>query len=364
MPRLDSLPIPIQTIYADLVDRAWSGDFAELMAAGGSPYTRDVNGRLYWYWRPPGTTASRPSARYLGPDSPDMRRRIQTQRDLAALKKDRASLVRALRSAHMPSPDRLSGSVLAALAAAGAFRLRAVLIGSLAFQCYPPLLGVRLPAALARTGDLDIGQFHAVAIAVDDALDADLLSVLRSVDSRFEAVQSALDSRRPIRYALRVGSQEIFSVDVLCPLRGPIRESITTLKALRGNAQVIKFLDFLLYREVNAVVLHGPGVPVNVPAPERYALHKLIVSQMRLDTQASQAKANKDRQQADALIRILASDRPDELAAAWTELRRRGPSWRLKAQRAVAQLPPDTREIMERLTTADGDQTSRQDRRD
>lgn len=210
MPRFDSLPVPIQTMYAELVDRAWSGDFAELMAAGGSPYTRDVDGRLYWYWRPPTTAAPRPSPRYLGPDSPDMQRRIQTQRDLAALKKERASLVRALRSAHMPAPDRLSGSVLAALAAAGAFWLRAALIGSLAFQCYPPLLGIRLPAALVRTGDLDIGQFHAVAIAVDDALDTDLLSVLRTVDSRFEAVPSALDSRRPMRYALRVGTQEVF----------------------------------------------------------------------------------------------------------------------------------------------------------
>lgn len=53
MPRIDSLPVPIQTLYAELVDRAWAGDFAEMMAAGGTPYTREVNGRLYWYWRTP-----------------------------------------------------------------------------------------------------------------------------------------------------------------------------------------------------------------------------------------------------------------------------------------------------------------------
>ena len=351
MARIDNLPVPIQTLYAELVERAWTGDFAELMAAGGSAYTREVNGRLYWYWRPSTIGGTRPSPRYLGPDSADMRTRIEQRRDLVTIKRERTALVRALRSAGMPTPDRQSGAVLAALAEAGAFRLRAVLVGSVAFQCYLPLLGIRLPAALSRTGDLDIGQFHSVAIAVDDQLDADLLSVLKSVDDRFEAIPSATDTRKAMRYAIRVGSQEIFSVDVLCPLRGPVREAVTTLKALRGNAQVLKFLDFLLYHEVNAVALYGPGVPVNIPAPERYALHKLIVSQMRVDVPQSQAKAKKDLQQADALIRVLAADRPGELEDAWAELRERGPSWRTKANRAIAQLPPETRTIMHDLAS-------------
>jgi hypothetical protein len=352
MSPIETLPVPIQTLYAELVDRAWQGDFAELMAAGGSAYTREVGGRLYWYWRPPTESGARPSPRYHRQDSPALRERIQVQRDLASLKRERMNLVRALRSAGMPTPDRRSGTILAALAAAGAFRLRAVLIGSVAFQCYPPLLGIRLPASLTRTGDLDIGQFHSIAVAVEDELNTDLLSVLRSVDPRFEPVPSAMDARKVMRYAIRVGSQELFSVDLLCPLRGPIRESITTLKALRGNAQVLKFLDFLLYHEINAVVLHGPGVPVNLPAPERYALHKLLVSQMRVDTPQSQAKAGKDLQQADALIRVLASDRGPELEEAWRELRERGPSWRVKADRAVARLSDDTRAIMARLSEA------------
>lgn len=36
--------------------------------------------------------------------------------------------------------------------------------------------------ALVGTGALNIGPFHAVAIAVDDALDTDLSSVLRAAD--------------------------------------------------------------------------------------------------------------------------------------------------------------------------------------
>ena len=353
MPQINTLPAPIQTMYAELVDRAWSSDMAEFMAAGGSPVAYEVKGRRYWYWMPPTDRAGHRKPRYIGPDTADTRARIDGLRDLAAVKKERMSLVRALRSAAMPAPDRRSGAVLAALSAAGAFRLRAVLIGSVAFQTYLPMLGVRLPNKLTSTGDVDIGQFHSISIAVDDEINADLLTVLRQVDPRFEAIPSPTDTRKVLRYAIMIGKQEDFSVDILCPMRGPWRDQVTTLKALRGGAQVIKYLDFLLYREVNAVALHGPGIPINVPAPERYALHKLLVSQLRTASPHSQAKSVKDRGQADALIRILASDRPYELEEAWQELRARGPAWRVKADRAVALLPEDTRAIMQTMTPRD-----------
>jgi len=345
--KIDRLSIPLQTLYADLVDRAWGSDLAELMTGGGTAYHRTVNGRRYWYWKTSKEGSGERETLYLGPENEDLLRRLEVKRDVAAAKKDRESSVRVLRDARLPVPDRLSGAILEALSAAGAFRLRAVVVGSVAFQCYAPLLGVRFPAAVARTGDLDIAQFHSVALAVDDEIDADLLTVLRRVDQRFEAISSPMDGRQPKRYALRAGSQELFSVDVLCPLRGPVRGSLTALKALRANAQVLRFLDFLLYREINAVALHGKGVPVNVPAPERYALHKLIVSQMRIETPESQAKSRKDLQQADALIRVLAADRPNELEEAWDELRSRGPSWRTKAERAARQLPDDTKSVLE-----------------
>jgi hypothetical protein len=211
---------------------------------------------------------------------------------------------------------------------------------------------------MGRTGDLDIAQFHSVALAVDDEIDADLLTVLKRVDPRFEAVPSPMDGRQPMRYAMRAGSQELFSVDVLRPLRGPVRGSLTALKALRANAQVLRFLDFLLYREINAIALYGKGVPVNVPAPERYALHKLIVSQLRIETPASQAKSRKDLQQADALIRVVAADRPDELEEAWHELASRGPSWRTKVERATRQLPEDTRSVLEAFAARDASSTA------
>lgn len=217
----------------------------------------------------------------------------------------------------------------------------------MAFQSYSGLLGVHLPATLSRTGDLDVGQFESIAIAVEDHIDRDLEAVLRTVDPRFEAIPDSMGGRRTLRYALRVGGDEVFSVDVLSPLRGPDRPQIGALPALRSDAQRLRYLDFLLYQEVNSVALHGAGIPINVPDPTRYALHKLIVAQMRrIDSPRSQAKSRKDIDQAGALIGVLARQRPDDLKDLWVELCERGPSWRQKATRSLANLPADISEAL------------------
>lgn len=252
----------------------------------------------------------------MGPDGLDIQRRLKAHVDLKAIRAERVSMVRTLRAARLPGPDPLSGKIMSALAEAGAFRLRAVVVGSAAFQTYSPMLGVRFENTMGQTGDLDIAQFHSISLATNDEMVQDFLSTLQAADPRFTAIPSPVDGRRTLRYAIQVGKQEEFSVDLLCPLRGPDRGSVTELRSLRADAQLLRYLDFLIHREVNAVARYGLGVPINVPAPERYAVHKLIVSRLRIQTAESQAKARKDIRQAEALIEVLAEDRPYELSAA------------------------------------------------
>src|SRR3546814_19597385 len=87
----------------------------------------------------------------------------------------------------MPAPDSLSGRVLEKLAVAGAFRLRAVLVGSMAFQTYAGLLGVRLPGAALTTSDVDIAQFHSVSVSVGDDLPL-IEPLLKEIDGSFRPV--------------------------------------------------------------------------------------------------------------------------------------------------------------------------------
>lgn len=338
---INRLPVSIQTLYADLVDRGWSGSYQELIEAGGSPYKRSLKGKDYWYLKMPMVDGVRGRDRYLGPDTGEVRRRVREHNDLKAVRQERIDLVRALRNARIPAPDAMSGKILSALSDAGVFRLRAVVVGTVAFQVYGPLLGVRFANTAGQTGDLDLAQFHSISVSVDDQIEDGLLAKLKDVDSRFEAIPSPFDGRKAMRYAIRVGNQEQFAVDILCPLRGPDRGSITTLEALQGDAQLLRYLDFLIYGEINGVVLHGLGVPVNVPRPERYAIHKLIVSRMRIYTAESQAKARKDVAQAGALIEVLLEDRPYELQEAWNEAIGRGPKWQEKLLQGARLLNDD-----------------------
>ena len=104
----------------------------------------------------------------------------------------------------------------------------------------------------------------------------------------------------------------------------------TLMPALGGAAaEPLRFLDFLIHEPIRAVLLHGSGVPVLVPAPERYAVHKLIVGSRRRQGGDGQGKATKDREQAVTLLSAMIELRREEdVADAWMEAWDRGPSWR------------------------------------
>ena len=344
------LPVSLQTLYADLVDRSWSSSYEELMQAGGSPYKRQVNGVDYWYLKMPMVAGRRGKDIYLGPDNEDVSRHLQDHYDLREIRKQRLDMIRALRHARLPAPDPLSGKILSKLSEAGIFRLRAVVVGTAAFQTYGPMLGVKFQDAAGQTGDLDLAQFHSISISVDDEIDESFLEKLKSVDDRFQAIPSPFDNKKAMRYAIRTKGQEEYAVDLLCPLRGPDRGPLTRLKALKGDAQLLRYLDFLIYGEMNAVALYGIGIPINVPTPERYAVHKLIVARMRIDTASSQAKARKDIAQAQALFEVLLEDRPYDLQEVWNEALQRGPSWEEKLLQSAQLLKPVVRDKLFDLT--------------
>jgi hypothetical protein len=85
------------------------------------------------------------------------------------------------------------------------------------------------------------------------------------------------------------------------------------------------------------VALYRSGLLVQIPRPERYAIHKLIIAQRR--SGPARAKAVKDLSQAHALIAILIEDRPGELEEAYQTALESGPKWREAIQRSLKQRP-------------------------
>ncbi len=310
--------LTVQTAYAELLDRSASAAFSEAFASQGDFTPKIIRGRRYWYFQSQMDDGRR--QRYVGPETPELLEQIAKHRQSRDDRRERRALVSTLiRSASLPSPLRKIGDTVAALAKAGVFRLRGVLVGTVAYQTYAGLLGIRLPAAAIQTSDIDVAQFANISIAIDDKTPA-MLDVLREVDPSFRPVPN-LHDHRVTSYQAAKGLR----VDFLTPNTGPDTDTPKALPALGTDAQPLRFLDFLIHDPVPAVLLHDTGVPVIVPAPERYALHKLIVAQRRRDVSP---KRQKDIQQTQALLDALAQRRPSELRAAWAEAWRRGGKWR------------------------------------
>jgi hypothetical protein len=286
MPR--ELSTPLQTIYAELMERCAAAQMAEAFAESGSFVSKEVRGRRYWYFQ---RSADR-SQSYVGPESDALLARIAAWRQGRTAERERRELVTVLRRAGVPGPDAATGRALKALADGGVFGLRAALVGTLAYQTYVPLLGIRLPGASLRTGDIDIAQLHEIAIALDDATPPPL-ELLRQADPSFRPVPS-LD-RRTTSYAGAGGVR----VEFLAPKKRS--EERVWLKALRTHAQALPYLDYILHESQQAIVLAGAGILVNVPDPARYAWHKLAVATLR----QNRVKARKDLQQATLLIEHL-----------------------------------------------------------
>lgn len=333
------MPAPkliLQTTYAELLDRCAHAAFSEAFTEQGTFVAKTVKGRRYWYFQA-GSSDGR-TQRYVGPETPELLERIGRHKELRDDIRERRALVSTLvRSFGIPRPVPDTGNIIAALATAGVFRLRGVLVGTVAFQTYQAMLGVRLPAAPVQTGDVDIAQFKTVSVAVEDNTPP-VLDVLKEVDKTFRPVPHFVDGRRVASYTAKGGMR----VDFLTPNEGEDTGEPQSLPALQTDAQPLRFLDYLIYEPEPAVIMHHAGIYVHVPAPARFAVHKLILSRRRRE---GEAKRGKDIKQAEALLRALAEIRPHDLKEAWDEARKRGPKWRQLLDEGLSDVPGYTRDL-------------------
>lgn len=322
------LDISYQTLYSELIQRSLDESFTSEFSTNGRFVAVEVKNRKYWYFDAPNPQGGAQKRRYVGPvDDFEITKRVEAFKDLKADLKGRRRLVATLtREAHLPRPLAMSGQVVQELANAGFFRLRGVLIGTVAYQCYPGLLARRLDAVAMQTGDADFAQFHEISIAIGDSLPP-ILEVLRRADATFREIPSQMDGRVSTQFV----SRDKFKVEFLTPNRGPddLAGKPVPMPALGGAAAFpLRFLDFLIRHPVRAVLLHGAGVSILVPSPERYAVHKLIVGSRRKDDRDTASKAAKDRLQARSIMEAMIANRQhDDLAAVYMEAWDRGDHW-------------------------------------
>lgn len=306
----------------------------------GTPTRVERKGRVYWYdsYR----VGSDVRKTYIGEDGEALRERLArlagTKEDREARRRARARLIRILRAEGFLGVDAGTGSLLAALAGAGVFRLGGTIVGTHAFRLYEGELGLRYGLdEAAQTDDLDIASFERLSLALADTVSEPLQRVLG--DFAFEPAPS-LERAKAWRWRQ---TRSDLLVEFLTPSFSD-SEDLRPLAALGVHAQALHYLNFLIAEPIVAAVPYRSGVLVRIPRPERYAVHKLIVADRRAGRDA--LKARKDLAQAAFLIRALAEDRPDDLAEAYADARAAGPRWRDRLDASLARLP-EMRAVLE-----------------
>lgn len=338
---MKSVPLAIQTLFAELEQRTLDADFAEQFASRGRFRKKRRHNKSCWYFTY--RDGAKIVDKYVGPVADEqISQRVKRFDEFKHDFDQRRQIVRSLLSAGLPATDQTSGEMVLALVRAGFFRPRGVLIGTTAFQCYSGILGVRLPAASIRTQDADFARLFAIANQIDDAIPS-MLEALRAVDPTFRPVPHNSGGLATTAFANR----DRYKVEFLTPNRGndDYRGKPATMPALGGaSAEPIRFLDFLIRHPIRSALLHEGGVPVTIPAPERYAIHKLIVAERRTETSS---KTDKDVVQAAFLIEAMREKRATDVSAARQEAWERGPTWRQALISGLTRLESGIAEMLE-----------------
>ena len=262
--------------------------------------------------------------RYLGPErnvaTAEEAREIRAEATQARLRRKTIGMIK---RAGLPGPPAPTAKVLEALSRAGFFNSGLVLVGTCAFQLYPPLLGHALSTAAATTQDIDV----AVASVVDTSGDADLGVVLKRADPTFRPLPGLDRKALPKRFVADSGLE----VEVLTPVRTRADDGVVNLPRIGAGAVPLQYLNYLIEDAVEVVALAGSGFLVKVPQPARYAVHKLLVAQQR---QPGSPKRPKDLLQAEEIMAVLRLTDPDVLEDAVLDAAGRGPKWRSALRRA------------------------------
>ncbi|AMN52468.1 hypothetical protein ACP90_08575 [Labrenzia sp. CP4] len=310
-----------------LIDRAVSD-------LRGVPRCKTVGTKTYWYdhYRLGNKTVDR----YIGEDTSELRNRLNRQTEIADAAKqadlERARLMRVLRAEGYLFADVGSGQVVSAMAKAGVFRLGGTIVGTHAFRCYEGELGVRIGFdQSATTDDIDIASFERLSLALADTVEPPLQEVFSEL--HFDPLPT-LESGKTWRW--RQSNRQTL-VEFLTPSFEE-DEGIRDLPALGVNAQSLHFLNYLIADPIRVPFLYRSGVLVQIPKPERFAVHKLIVADRRQGGPDA-LKAHKDRAQAAFLIEALSENRPYDLVEAYQLAIESGSAWRTRILASLQRMP-------------------------
>lgn len=336
--RFSELKLSAQTAYAELFEQTRSFEMTNALAGlKGSFQKLERKGKSYWYFAYRDTDQKTRMA-YVGPDEARVQALVAK---FAEIRQDKP-LAPAARSAIALGCTPVAPKhfrIIKRLSEYGFFRAGGILIGTHAFLAIGNMLGVRW---LDGAATLDVDFAHAgrnISVALPASIKLDVHGALESLEmgllpiTQFNGSAGA-QYRNPKDQELRIDFVTSMTRD----------NKTVVLPDLNLALEPLKFMEFSLEQTTQGCVFGNAGsCVVNLPAPERFAVHKLIVYGER--PVSERVKSKKDILQAASLANYFSENgQADVFNAAWRDALRRGKGWRERAiqgRNALLNLAPD-----------------------
>ncbi len=323
-----------QNAYADLYDATLALHVSSSIAGlNGSFGKKTVHGHVYWYFqfRDIGGAVKQ---LYVGPESEKLSTLIQNHKDNPG--QGPKPLQRLAAAAVALGCEPLLAKhfrVIRRLAEYGFFRRGGILVGTHAFTAMGNMLGIS-PVERMQTQDVDFA--HAgknISVALPANIKVETAAAIESLKMGLLPITS-LSGASGSTYLST--TDPTFRLDFLTSKFSEGDDPVH-VEGLSIALQPLKFMEFSMVETTQAAVFCNEGaVFVNIPKPDRFAIHKLIVSAER-DTSAA-VKSNKDIRQANVLIQYYLDNRPEEISATYQDAFSRGPGWRKRLETGLAKL--------------------------
>jgi len=318
MAKIQRLPDTVTLQYSELMQQCVhpAPDGANI-----SFKSKKVAGKRYWYLYI--SLGARRSEHYLGEETTELLDNIDEERGLWESTEDdrvtRQRLVAMLVAGGATATPDNEGKILALLERSGVFLAGGVVVGTLAFRAYANMLGVIWNSGL-QTRDIDLASDNEYPIVVPRSKQPiNLSSILLNSGMGFLEVP-ALNRKSPST-KFKIRGQEL-AVELLTPMQGRDTTKPVSIAGLGAFAEPVRFLDYLLEDTQPATLLYKHGIFINVPAPARFAFHKLVVSQRRRAGLIEKIK--RDLAQAEQLFEVLVEGRPGDLILAYEAAEKMG----------------------------------------
>lgn len=335
--RYTELPLSAQTAYAELAEQTRVFETSSALSGlSGSFQKLKRKNREYWYFAFRDGDKVRMS--YVGPDGERVRTLIERFRKSRRKKPLAPAAQAAIALGCAPTAPK-HFRIIKKLADYGFFRAGGVLVGTHAFVAYGNMLGIRW---MHGSATLDVDFAHAgknISVALPADLKIDVHGALESLEMGLLPIRE-FDGGAGAQY--RNPKDQELRLDFLTSATR--KGGTVVMPELNLALEPLRFMEYSLESTTQGCIFGNIGAcMVNLPAPERYAVHKLIVYGER--PVAKRTKAKKDLLQSASLVEDFErSGQSRAFNVAWRDALGRGPGWRKRAmegKKALLHLSPE-----------------------